>query len=105
MDLSSYEDTLESARRFRKWEKGAKYVFGLDIPGEKDHSYTDLVPEDTVQDYKCRREVDLDRSDLKRMKLFPALSKARENFLKSSINTEGDAFKSLERIKLPPVHF
>ena len=33
MDIKSNENSLESLSRFRKWEKGAQYVFGLDIPG------------------------------------------------------------------------
>ena len=114
MDIKSNENSLESLSRFRKWEKGAQYVFGLDIPGvqaPQNGAFTDLVPEDTVQDYKCRRDVDLNRDDLKRMRLFPALSKEREEFLNSYVNTDPDErTNSIENeptnsdVKLPTVY-
>lgn len=43
-----------------------------------------------MEDYKCRRAHDLNRKDLKTIKLFPALSNARDEFLSGIAHTEPD---------------
>ena len=56
-------------------------MFGLEIPGIErplNGAFTDLVPEETIEDYKCRRATDLNRKELKTLKLFPKLSNARD---------------------------
>jgi len=47
-------------------------VFGVDIPSNA--NYTDAIAEETIEDFKCRRQQDLNRADLKTMRIFPALS-------------------------------
>jgi hypothetical protein len=43
-----------------------------------------------LEDYKCRRALDLNRKDLKTIKMFPALSNARDEFLSGHAYTEPD---------------